>query len=154
MSRGEDDGVACGWRPGRRAARTIYIPSVDCPFCERLAGRELLGENALAAAFFDGYPVSPGHCLVVPRRHEADFFALSRDEQAAVWALAAEVRAGLGADRPPDGYNIGINVGAAAGQTVGHAHLHVIPRYRGDVADPRGGVRWVIPERAAYWEEG
>lgn len=126
---------------------------MGCPFCERLTGRELLGENALAVAFLDGYPISPGHCLVVPRRHEADFFALSGDEQAAVWALAMEVRSALGVDRHPDGYNIGINIGAAAGQTVGHAHLHVIPRYRGDVADPRGGVRWIIPERAAYWED-
>lgn len=128
------------------------MPPVSCPFCERLTGPDLLGGNALAVAFPDGYPISPGHCLVVPRRHEPDFFALSGDEQAAVWALAVEVRGTLAADRHPAGYNIGINSGPAAGQTVPHAHLHVIPRYRGDVDDPRGGVRWIIPERAAYWE--
>lgn len=126
---------------------------MDCPFCQRLIGPELLGQNALAVAFLDSYPISPGHCLVVPRRHEADFFELSREEQAAVWALAAQVRPALGVEHHPDGYNIGINIGAAAGQTVEHAHLHVIPRYRGDIPDPRGGVRWIIPDRAAYWEE-
>ncbi|MGE3511721.1 MAG: HIT family protein [Vicinamibacterales bacterium] len=125
---------------------------MDCVFCGRLASRDLFAGNEHAAAFPDAFPLSPGHCLIVPRRHQADFFALSAEEQAAVWALVLEVRRHIEASTAPDGYNIGINVGEAAGQTVDHAHLHVIPRYRADVPDPRGGVRCVIPGRARYWE--
>jgi diadenosine tetraphosphate (Ap4A) HIT family hydrolase len=125
---------------------------VACVFCNRLAEGQLVAGNDLAAAFFDAFPVNPGHCLIVPRRHESDFIALTREEQDAVWALVSQVRLHIETDHRPDGYNIGINVGKTAGQTVAHAHLHVIPRYRGDVADARGGVRWVIPARAAYWE--
>jgi diadenosine tetraphosphate (Ap4A) HIT family hydrolase len=123
-----------------------------CAFCDRAASGDVLLQNELAVAFYDGYPVSPGHCLVIPRRHEPDFFALTGDEQSAIWSMAREAQSRLGLERSPDGFNIGVNIGDAAGQTIGHAHLHVIPRYRGDVADPRGGVRWVIPARAAYWE--
>ena len=74
------------------------------------------------------------------------------EEQHAVWALVEPVQRRIEQDHHPDGYNLGINVGVAAGQTIGHAHLHVIPRYRGDVAEPRGGIRWIIPERARYWD--
>ena len=88
---------------------------------------------------------------MVPVRHEADFFALSIAEQTDVLSLVSEVRAQLSETLQPDGFNIGINAGPAAGQTVGHAHVHVIPRFDGDVPDPRGGIRWVLPERAAYW---
>jgi diadenosine tetraphosphate (Ap4A) HIT family hydrolase len=123
-----------------------------CAFCERLRAGENALEGKLAVAFADAFPVSPGHTLVVPRRHVGDFFALTDDEQVEVWALAREVHRRLGRERHPAGCNVGINVGRAAGQTIGHAHLHVIPRYERDVADPRGGVRWVIPERAAYWD--
>jgi diadenosine tetraphosphate (Ap4A) HIT family hydrolase len=125
---------------------------VVCVFCHRLAGGELVAENDLAIGFRDAFPLSPGHCLIVPRRHEADFLALTPEEQAAVWALVAPVRRSIESEWMPDGYNIGVNVGEAAGQTVAHAHLHVIPRYHGDVPDPRGGVRWIIPARAPYWE--
>ena len=107
--------------------------------------------NTLAAALLDRFPVSEGHTLVVPVRHEPDFSALSPDEEKAVWSLAREVIERLKGDKAPNGFNIGVNIGEAAGQTVGHAHLHVIPRYTGDVADPRGGVRHVIPAKAAYW---
>jgi diadenosine tetraphosphate (Ap4A) HIT family hydrolase len=124
---------------------------VACAFCDRAACGELVAANHLAVAFPDAYPVSPGHCLVVPRRHEPDFLVLAAQEQAALWALVAEVRQHIETGLRPDGYNIGVNVGEAAGQTVAHAHLHVIPRYRGDVEDPRGGIRWVIPDRARYW---
>jgi len=123
----------------------------NCPFCRRLRAGEIVLEGELAVAIADAYPVSPGHTLVFPRRHAEDFFALTDDEQAGVWALAREVHRRLNRDRSPAGCNVGINVGRAAGQTVDHAHLHVIPRYEGDVADPRGGVRWVIPKRARYW---
>jgi diadenosine tetraphosphate (Ap4A) HIT family hydrolase len=123
-----------------------------CVMCEHASGDGLVAANALAAAFADGFPVTPGHMLIVPRRHEPDFLALSSAEQAAIWALVGEVRRHIETRARPDGYNIGINIGEAAGQTVGHAHLHVIPRYRGDVEDPRGGIRWIIPSRARYWE--
>jgi diadenosine tetraphosphate (Ap4A) HIT family hydrolase len=125
---------------------------VECVFCDRVASGEFVAENDLVVAFFDAFPVNPGHCLIVPRRHEHDFLALTADENVAAWALIASVRARIEQARRPDGYNIGINVGIAAGQTVAHAHLHVIPRYEADVADARGGIRWVIPARAAYWE--
>jgi diadenosine tetraphosphate (Ap4A) HIT family hydrolase len=126
---------------------------VTCAFCERIAHGELVSENDLAVAIIDAYPVTPGHCLIVPRRHEPDFLALTFAENAAIWALMTLVRAQIEQSATPDGYNLGVNVGESAGQTIGHAHLHVIPRRRGDVADPRGGIRWVIPARAAYWEE-
>jgi diadenosine tetraphosphate (Ap4A) HIT family hydrolase len=125
---------------------------VACVFCDRLALGNLVAENDLAAAFLDAFPLNPGHCLLVPRRHEPDFLSLTPEEQAAVWALVAPVRRHIEAAATPDGYNVGINIGQAAGQTVAHAHLHVIPRHQGDVADPRGGIRGVIPARARYWE--
>lgn len=124
---------------------------MDCPFCARIAAGEIVAENPWAVAVPDGFPVSPGHTLIVPRRHEADFFRLTDEERAALWALVPAVRAAVEARLRPDGYNIGLNAGDAAGQTVPHAHLHVIPRFRGDAADPRGGVRWVCPARARYW---
>jgi diadenosine tetraphosphate (Ap4A) HIT family hydrolase len=117
-----------------------------------MAAGELTAAGDLAVAFPDAFPVSPGHTLIVPRRHEPDYFALTEAEQAAMWHLVTEVRRVLDARHAPNGYNLGINAGAAAGQTVGHAHLHVIPRYAGDVEDPRGGVRWIVPRQAAYWE--
>lgn len=127
--------------------------SPDCIFCQRIALGKVLLSNEHAVAFEDGFPVSHGHTLIVPRRHEADLLELKQEEQAAIWALVAPVRQMVeAADRLPDGYNIGVNVGAAAGQTIAHAHLHVIPRWHGDVADPRGGVRWVVPSKAAYWK--
>lgn len=123
-----------------------------CPFCERIAAGKVETESRLAVAFPDGFPVSNGHSLIVPRRHEADFFALTQAEQEDMLAVAREVESLLRSKHSPAGFNVGINVGTAAGQTVGHAHLHLIPRYAGDVPDPRGGVRWVIPTKAPYWE--
>jgi diadenosine tetraphosphate (Ap4A) HIT family hydrolase len=121
----------------------------SCPFCERLVAGPLVAETPLAVALLDKFPVSRGHTLVICRRHEPDFFQLDHDEQAAVWRLVADVRQRLFAELSPAGFNVGLNAGAAAGQTVAHAHVHVIPRYDGDVDDPRGGVRAVIPDRAA-----
>lgn len=122
-----------------------------CPFCGVVEGGDLRWANGHAVAFADRYPISAGHTLVVPRAHQADLFDLRADERAAVWALVDAVRTELVAEHRPDGFNIGVNVGETAGQTVAHAHVHVIPRYRGDVPDPRGGVRWVLPDKAAYW---
>ncbi len=124
----------------------------DCPFCSRIARSEIIISNDLAVALFDNYPVNPGHTLIVPRRHIADYLALTQEEQAAVWALVDPVRKNIEKDHTPDGYNIGVNIGEAGGQTIPHAHLHVIPRYSGDVEDARGGIRWVIRARAPYWQ--
>lgn len=121
-----------------------------CPFCERLAGGTgLIARTRTSAAFADGHPVSDGHALVIPVRHVGSVLELEPDEWADLWALVRGIAAPLARDA--DGVNLGTNAGAAAGQTLGHAHVHVIPRRAGDVEDPRGGVRWVIPERARYW---
>ncbi|HOG28874.1 MAG TPA: HIT family protein, partial [Vicinamibacterales bacterium] len=109
-----------------------------CPFCNPAPGAIIAG-NALAVALSDAYPVSPGHALIVPRRHIASWFEVSAAEREALMALVDEVKERLDHDRRPDGYNIGMNVGAAAGQTVMHFHLHLIPRFAGDVDDPTGG---------------
>jgi diadenosine tetraphosphate (Ap4A) HIT family hydrolase len=133
-----------------------------CPFCNPDHDRIILA-NDHAIALYDGFPVTPGHSLIVPRRHLASFFDATEEEQAALFGLLAEVRQLL-LDTPqpsmsvsggtvlPDGFNVGINDGAAAGQTVLHMHIHLIPRYAGDTDDPRGGVRWIMPEKAPYWK--
>jgi diadenosine tetraphosphate (Ap4A) HIT family hydrolase len=107
----------------------------------------------LAFAIFDGYPVSEGHALVIPRREVATWFDATEDEQRALMSLVDEVKNILDRRFSPDGYNIGINAGEAAGQTVMHLHVHVIPRYRGDMPDPRGGVRHVIPWKGNYFND-
>jgi diadenosine tetraphosphate (Ap4A) HIT family hydrolase len=121
----------------------------DCPFCS-LSGERVIARGLLTATIRDSYPVSPGHTLVIPNRHVASFFEISDEEQAEVLAAVREAKLALDADLHPDGFNIGLNVGRAAGQTVMHAHVHVIPRFHGDVADPRGGVRHCIPGRGYY----
>ena len=99
----------------------------------------------------DGFPVSPGHTLVIPRRHVGSLFDLETRERDALFDLLAAARRDLESELGPAGYNIGINDGPAAGQTVPHLHVHLIPRFAGDRADPRGGVRWIFPELADYW---
>jgi diadenosine tetraphosphate (Ap4A) HIT family hydrolase len=130
------------------------IPGVnkpDCLFC-RPSGDELLIDRPLAIARRDRYPVSKGHTLIIPRRHVASLFETTEEERQAMLRLLDETKAMLDREHRPDGYNIGINNGKAAGQTVMHLHIHLIPRYAGDKADPRGGVRWILPEKATYWE--
>ena len=122
-----------------------------CPFCNPNKSRTIL-TNDHAIAFQDGFPVTPGHSLIVPKRHITSFFEATREEQAALFDLLAEMRLLLLEERKPDGFNIGINDGTAAGQTVMHLHIHLIPRYSGDTEDPRGGVRWIMPEKAPYWK--
>lgn len=124
-----------------------------CPFC-RPRAVAVVREASLVLAVTDGFPVSEGHTLVVPRRHVASLFDLNEDEQAAIWAMVGDIRSELAVRLAPQGFNVGLNDGRAAGQTVMHAHVHVIPRFDGDVPDPRGGVRWVVPGRAAYWTRG
>ncbi|MCV2355368.1 HIT family protein [Paucibacter sp. B2R-40] len=121
-----------------------------CPFCT-LPSNRIEGQNEHAVWIRDGYPVSPGHSLVIPKRHIASFFDASTDEQHAFLALLESAKLAAEAEFQPDGFNIGINDGAAAGQTVPHLHIHLIPRFEGDLPDPRGGVRWVIPDKADYW---
>jgi diadenosine tetraphosphate (Ap4A) HIT family hydrolase len=99
----------------------------------------------------DAFPVSPGHSLVVLKRHVASYFEVTHEERLALMELLDQARAAAEHEFHPDGYNVGINDGPAAGQTVPHLHVHLVPRFMGDVADPRGGVRWVIPEKADYW---
>lgn len=123
----------------------------DCPFCN-LKPAQLVAEHALAVVLRDAFPVSPGHSLVIPRRHVASFFDCTPAERAAMMALLDVAKAALDREFAPAAYNIGLNNGTAAGQTVMHVHLHLIPRYAGDAADPRGGVRWMFPDKAAYWK--
>jgi diadenosine tetraphosphate (Ap4A) HIT family hydrolase len=113
-----------------------------------------VASNALAFAIRDGFPVSPGHTLIVPRRLVAIWFEATREEQVAMLDLLDVVKAQLDAELQPDGYNIGINVGPAAGQTVMHLHMHLIPRFAGDVPDPRGGIRHVMPGKGNYLVKG
>jgi diadenosine tetraphosphate (Ap4A) HIT family hydrolase len=122
-----------------------------CPFCGRIDVGNFEWENEGAVAFSDGFPVSPGHTLVLPRRHEANLFDLTESERIELWRLVDQVKVGLDEEFQPGGYNLGVNVGEVAGQTINHAHIHIIPRYEGDTPDPRGGVRWVFPEHAPYW---
>ena len=124
-----------------------------CPFCKRIDGGEVVLDMPLAVAFPDAYPISPGHTLIVPRRHEPDFFQLTPDEQDQMLALTSQVRTRLASELDFEGVNIGVNNGETAGQTVDHAHLHFIPRYSGDVDEPAGGVRWLFPDKARYWEK-
>jgi diadenosine tetraphosphate (Ap4A) HIT family hydrolase len=125
----------------------------SCPFCNKITRRDFWLANDLAVAFPDGFPLSPGHTLAVPRRHETNFFNLSESEESALWRIVRMVYDQLEARCAPAGYNVGVNVGAAGGQTVEHLHMHVIPRYPNDVSDPRGGIRWIIPAKARYWKD-
>lgn len=121
-----------------------------CAFCGVDRGR-IAWSSPLAIALWDVFPISLGHALVVPRRHAASWSELTADEKAAIPAGVDAVRALIDERYQPDAYNVGFNDGEAAGQTIPHFHVHVIPRYQGDVLDPRGGVRWVLPDKAAYW---
>ena len=121
-----------------------------CPFCEPEPDRVWL-RTETSIVLWDAFPITSGHTLVVPRQHVASIYELSAEEHAALWALVADARQRLNDDLHPDGFNIGLNDGEAAGQTILHAHIHIIPRRDGDVADPRGGVRWMIPDKARYW---
>lgn len=124
----------------------------ECPFCTPASG-SVFFEDDLVIGLWDAFPVSPGHALLVPRRHVADWFGATEQERSALTEAIAVAAKTIEHIHQPDGYNIGLNGGVAAGQTVFHLHLHVIPRYAGDVPDPRGGIRRVIPAMAEYWKE-
>ena len=122
-----------------------------CPFCEHDPGR-ILAESDVAVAIQDAYPVTEGHTLVVPRQHVTSVYRLSSTDQSALWVMVGRVRNLLVQRYAPAGFNIAVNDGAAAGQTIDHARIHLIPRSLGDVPDPRGGIRNIIPAKARYWE--
>jgi len=124
---------------------------MDCPFCT-LPPTRIVEENDYAVLIRDAYPVSIGHSLVIPKRHIDSWFEASAQERTAMLALLDLAKAKIDQEHQPDSYNIGINDGPAAGQTVPHLHMHLIPRYNDDVPDPRGGVRWVIADKAKYWK--
>lgn len=131
---------------------TFISTHKQCPFCTLPVSR-VVKENDYAVLISDSYPVSPGHSLVIPKRHFGSFFEATATERAALFSLLDNAKVLVEQTFKPDGYNIGINDGAAAGQTVPHLHVHLIPRYDGDQDDARGGIRWVIPEKADYWSQ-
>ncbi len=140
-------------RPAETQGKPMNMSMLlKCPFCDHLECRdvEILFENEYFAAILDQYPVSIGHMLLIPRRHIDNPFQLSEQEVLALNRLLQQCKAWLDEHYHPSGFNVGINCGAAAGQTVMHLHVHLIPRYDGDVPDPRGGVRSVIPRRKLY----
>lgn len=124
--------------------------NTSCPFCSIHPAVEILTETANALAILDSFPVNPGHTLIIPRRHVASYFDLHADEQHALWQLVNSAKILLENRFHPDGFNVGINIGETAGQSVMHVHIHLIPRYKGDVEQPRGGVRGVIPGKQSY----
>ena len=121
-----------------------------CAFCT-VASDRVIAENALAVAVRDGYPVTPMHTLLIPKRHTPTYFHLFSSERRALDRLLDAQQVEIVAkDRAVEGFNVGINSGEVAGQTVMHCHVHLIPRRRGDVPDPRGGIRHVIPGKGSY----
>ena len=122
----------------------------DAGFVSPFLAKPRLLESEIGFVIYDGFPVSEGHCLVVPNRVYADYFDSTQEELDGLHALVVETKSLLEEEYSPDGYNVGINCGEAAGQTVSHMHIHVIPRYRNDMDDPRGGVRGVIPSKQKY----
>lgn len=121
----------------------------NCLFCS-LREEDYILENELAFAKYDNYPVNKGHMLFMTKRHVCNFFETSSEERKAIFDLVDEAKKILDSRYNPDGYNIGMNCGETAGQTIMHIHVHLIPRYKGDVSNPKGGVRGVIPSKQKY----
>jgi diadenosine tetraphosphate (Ap4A) HIT family hydrolase len=132
------------------ATSSNRITDPDCRFCVSKPGRELMLESEYGFAAYDRYPASPGHFLVIPWRHFASYFDINDAELVDLWGLVKHGKAMVDEHYQPDGYNVGINVGHWAGQSIHHLHIHVIPRYQGDVENPKGGVRGVIPHKKLY----
>jgi diadenosine tetraphosphate (Ap4A) HIT family hydrolase len=122
----------------------------ECQFC-KLPENRILFAQGRSLVFRDAFPISPGHTLVIPSRHVQSIFELEDDEREDLFQALNRARDEIIFALKPDGFNIGINDGLSAGQTVMHLHVHLIPRYAGDVVDPRGGIRWIFPEKAKYW---
>jgi diadenosine tetraphosphate (Ap4A) HIT family hydrolase len=125
---------------------------ITCPFCT-ITHDKIVDQNTHTLTIKDTLPVSPGHTLILPKRHIASIFEATKDEVTALWDALQRARTQLLKEFSPDGFNIGINDGLAAGQTILHLHIHLIPRYKGDMPDPRGGIRWIFPDKAVYWKD-
>jgi diadenosine tetraphosphate (Ap4A) HIT family hydrolase len=124
----------------------------NCFFCQ-LDDNQIISQDDLVMTIRDNFPVSQGHTLIIPKRHIVSFFEATEAEQMALLRALQAAKKYLNQQYAPDGYNIGINDGVAAGQTVMHLHIHLIPRYQGDCPNPRGGIRWIFPEKAVYWKD-
>ena len=122
-----------------------------CIFCQKYKDhKDIIYENNTIFVIYDSFPVSKGHCLIIPKRHIPEYFSINDDELKDINEAIKQMKKIIDKTYHPDGYNIGINNGHAAGQTVFHLHVHLIPRYLGDVLNPRGGVRTVIPGKQIY----
>jgi diadenosine tetraphosphate (Ap4A) HIT family hydrolase len=130
---------------------SIMTNHKPCLFCT-LPTERIIDSNEFGVVIRDGYPISEGHTLIIPKRHVGSFFEITQDEKLAILALLESAQKQLKKELNPPSFNIGINDGKEAGQTVPHLHIHLIPRYQSDMTDPRGGVRWIIPEKAKYWQ--
>lgn len=127
-----------------------HTESLTCPFCNPSSDLELIAESATSYAIMDKFPVSNGHALIIPKRHVSNYFDLSFKEQSAIIFLLNKAKQTISKIYKPDGINVGININKVAGQTVSHVHIHLIPRYEGDVYNPIGGVRNVVPLKGDY----
>jgi diadenosine tetraphosphate (Ap4A) HIT family hydrolase len=125
--------------------------TTKCLFCN-LSDERVIGECVHTYTFIDTYPASPGHTLIVPKRHFATYFEATEAELLALGIAVQKAKLFLDKEYQPDAYNIGVNNGEAAGQSIKHLHVHLIPRYQGDVEDPKGGVRWILKDKANYWD--
>ena len=128
----------------------------SCPFCQITSGntdKTIQFENQIGFVIRDGYPITKGHTLIIPKRHVSSFFEITQQERQALFELVDQAKIQLDQEFKPASYNIGINDGEAAGQTIPHLHIHLIPRYNEADKDPRGGVRWLVPEKADYWSK-
>ena len=127
-----------------------------CPFCQFITGeveKPILFQNETGFVVRDGFPITQGHTLIIPKQHIASFFDINQQQRQDLFELVDLAKADLDKQYQPASYNIGINDGEAAGQTIPHLHIHLIPRYIETGKDPRGGVRWLVPEKADYWTE-
>jgi diadenosine tetraphosphate (Ap4A) HIT family hydrolase len=130
---------------------TLHQGKIDIsPFFKEGAKHQLILENLDVFSFSDNFPVSPGHTLVIPKRKVSNYFDLTIAEQTACWKMVNEVKKEIVAKYKPDGFNVGLNIEKEAGQSIPHAHIHIIPRYKNDVENPLGGIRAVIPEKKLY----
>jgi diadenosine tetraphosphate (Ap4A) HIT family hydrolase len=128
----------------------MVMEFTDCPFCKPNIDREPILEHVITYSMYDKYPVTRGHTLIIPKRHCANYFELTLEEQISCWQMVNEVKNILTEKYHPNGFNIGVNANEAAGQTVPHVHIHLIPRYIGDVIEREGGNRGVVPDKKKY----
>ena len=121
----------------------------ECPFCNP-SSEDIIIQNELCYARFDKFPVNKGHILIIPFRHFSNYFDATKDEKISIINLIDKAKVFLDKEFKPDGYNIGVNIGKYAGQTICHVHIHIIPRYKGDIDNTKGGIRGVIPSKRLY----